>query len=132
MTESIWKTKKSNLYLCKYCLSHINNPLFKSMIISSTIKTKSSKCFICNRYLYGIYYGPELLNIINTEPNNLSKYSTIYYNDIYDNIGFDLMRIYNYSHEQVKNIYQQITNLKGLPSENYINEMAEDFLIKNY
>lgn len=132
MTESIWKTKKGNLYLCKYCLSHINNPFFKNSIILATIKTKSLKCFICNRYLYEIYNGPELLNIINNEPNNLSKYSTIYYNDIYDNIGFDLMQKYNYSHEDVKNIYQQITNLKGLPSKKYINDLAEYFLIKKY
>lgn len=130
MKELIWRIKHQELYLCTFCVSYSLNQKFKSQLIQTNIKHSFDKCCVCNRYLSGIYHGPDLIELLQSNPQNISKYSVIYYNDIYNNIGHDLINKYHFKHNDVKNIYQYINNLQGLPSVEYINNIIDELYKK--
>jgi len=94
-------------------------------------------CFICKRYIQGIQNGPDIIKFIDNSIKNsdipecesslclqLGKISTWYFHDIYDDFGHYLKKRYNFNHQQLKNIYQSIYELYGLPSIETINDRA--------
>jgi len=144
----IWKFNnhptKNNIFICEYCRKYIDvkfSRLFKHLIHvdinnikpvynTYTYKIEYPKCFICDRYIHNILNGPDLLSILSSSSNindicqTLSKLSVVYYNDINDNIGHNIIDDYNFSHQDMKNIYSSIKNIEGLPSTTIINDKA--------
>jgi hypothetical protein len=142
----------NKLYFCDYCCSHVHSNNFKAMLIKDSNPTikyinndtqecendykppfEFTRCFICERMIHGIINGPDVFKFITKiyEPNNesslyrtLRKYSLWYYNDIYDNFGINLIKKFGFDHNQTKNIYQNINEIYGLPSEDIINDKA--------
>lgn len=123
-------TNNANIYICVYCHSYIESNKNKSILIKQLTTEKNIKCYICNRYIIEINTGPNIINYItqNISNNNLllniAKYKIWYFNDIYDNFGYYLRHRFNFTHQQIKNIYQAINELYALPNINIINEKS--------
>ena len=145
----------SNIYLCTHCCIRTNSIKFRKMLkkdpnpqyqivnkYESCLDVyakpfRYTSCYICKRYIQGIQTGPDIVKFLDSsiqaEPAEcessiylqLAKISTWYFHDIYDDFGHYLRKRYNFSHGQVKNIYQSIDELYGLPSIEIINQRAD-------
>lgn len=149
---SIWKINPllvknidqlDHIYFCSYCCAYVNSNKFKSLLVKATnpdicIKRDNiykspqryTKCYICDRLIHGILNGPDIIKFI-THIGDINvllikKISVWYYHDIYDNFGKNIKNIFNIDHNQVKNIYRAINDLKGLPSKEIINNKANE------
>ena len=126
--NKIWKTK-SNIHVCMFCYNYIESNKCKSLF-SQTDINKNIKCYICNRYIYGIVNGPNIVEYIEDNRTNndfliiMNKYKSWYFNDVYDNFGYYLKHKFKLSHNELKNIYQSINDLQALPNVSIINEKA--------
>lgn len=149
---SIWKinplllkniNQLDHIYFCSYCCAFIDSNKFKSLLVKVTnpdiyIKRNDiykypieyTKCYICNRLIHGILNGPDIIDFItyigDINIGLIKRISVWYYNDIYDDFGKNIKNIFNVDHNQVKNIYRAIKELKGLPSKDIINKKANE------
>ena len=140
-------------YFCVYCCKHVQNEKFKSLLIpepdpnfilkqklnecktSYTNPIIYTKCFICQRYIKGILNGPDIINFIENSINDsecennllilISRFKIWYYHGIYDYFGMILKNKFSMSKNFIKNIYQVINELNGLPQIDIINQRAE-------
>jgi hypothetical protein len=98
-------------------------------------KNEYCKCYLCNRIIKGILYGPNIIKYLENKKLDsllllqLSRVSVWYYHDVYDEIGFKLKKIFNLSSDEVKNIYQSIRVLYGIPQIDYIKSKANELII---
>jgi hypothetical protein len=105
-----------------------------------------TKCFLCQRYIQGIINGPDIIKFIdNFESKNLStdskcekdllilisRFKVWYYHDIYDDFGIKLKNRFSMNKNTVRNIYQTINELYGLPQIDIINQRAEYIIGRN-
>ena len=152
--DNIFKVSsdKSNTYICKYCYSYIESNRCKSIFVRTQISDKDKKysinksvtnitsyisnsdikCYICDRFIKEINSGPNIINYITNHISdnnlilNIARYKVWYFNDIYDNFGYYLRDRFKFTHAEIKNINQAISELYALPNINIINEKAED------
>lgn len=141
----IWKInpsyieKYNDLYFCKYCVKYTDDN-FKKLLICETkplmknLKNEYCKCYFCNRIIKGIIYGPNIIKYLEIKKLNsstlleLSRVSVWYYHDVYDEFGIKLRNKFNFSKEEIKNIYQCIKVLYGIPQIDYIRKKADDLI----
>ena len=143
--DKIWKinplyNKYNDLYFCKYCIKYTDNNFKKKIIIEKKPLIKNSKneynkCYICNRMLKGIIYGPNIIKYLENKKLDsllllkLSRVSVWYYHDIYDEMGYKLKEKFNLSSEEVKNLYQCIKELYGIPNRDVIYNKIDELEI---
>jgi hypothetical protein len=132
-----------SIYFCSYCCKYVESEKFKKLLISNPnpkfiTENNYTKCFFCNRFIKGILTGPDIIKFIDSNistynyENNfyllLTKITTWYYHDIYNDFGYLIKKKYNFNSAQIKNIYKYINVLYGLPSKLIINEKANDIV----
>ena len=134
--DNIWKTK-SNTHICNFCYNYIDTSTSKSFFKKTNNINKNIQCYTCNRNIYNIINGPNIIEYIEDNRTNndffiiMNKYKSWYFNDIYDNFGYYLKQKFKLSHNELKNIYQSINDLQALPNINIINEKIDDLINYN-
>lgn len=132
-----------NIHICQYCHIKIKKEIQELIKPSIEIDINNihskERCYICERYITSIINNNNIITYIELNKNkssidelilNISRYRIWYYNDIYDNFGYDLKNRFNFNHNQLKNIYQAITDLYALPTQTIIDNKADDLYME--
>ena len=137
-----------NSLMFRKLLIKINNPpyeiinKYKQCIDTYSQPKFYTKCYICDRYLKGIVSGPDIIKFLDEAFNYKQKHNKIPYNESnvylqlrkisiwhyhrpFDYFGHYIKNRYDLTSSQLKNIYQSINELYGLPLTETINEKAE-------
>jgi hypothetical protein len=151
----IWKINENYILndycICSHCYKYIKSKQLKKILkkkynppsykYDNIFRTKLiyNECYICQRFIEGIVNGPIIDDYIENSLKKsevessllllLNKITIWYYHHPIDYFGHYLKDKFNLNHNQVKNIYQAIQNLYGLPSIEVINKKADDLYL---
>ena len=94
------------------------------------------KCYICERFIIDIINGPNILKLLSDHFNSnncstdllmvLNKVSVWYYHHPFDYFGHAIRTKFKLNKQQIKNIYQAIKELRGLPNLDIIDLKASE------